>query len=522
MYLTQGLRRAAQIRPREESTVFRDRRRNWSETADRVARVAGGLTDAGVQLGDRVAILALNSDRYFELLYAIPWLGAAVVPVNTRLATPEIQYILEDSGARVLFLDGAMKEHTTALMRQVPSLTAAFYLDDDAPPPGVRPYEELAAASPIPDAGIGGDALAGLFYTGGTTGKSKGVMLSHKNLVSNAMNAIPACNYSRDTTYLHSAPMFHLADGGATFGITSCGGRHVFVPRFDVVECLHTIDKEKVTHATFVPTMINMLASHPDAADYDLLSLKYVPYGASPMPEGFLRRAIGVFPKTRFIHCYGMTEAAPLLSALLPPQDFIPGDALAGRLRSCGQAVHTAELRIVDEKRREVPRGTIGEVAAKGPMIMLGYWNKPDETAAVLADGWYYSGDAAYMDDEGYVFIVDRLKDMIISGGENVYSAEVENAISSMPGVAEVAVIGVPDTTWGESVHAVIVPLVGANLTVESVIAHCRTQIAGYKCPRSVEFRDTPLPVSGAGKVLKGDLRQPYWTANQAAGALNT
>lgn len=517
MYLTQGLRRAAQVRPREQSTVFKDRRRIWSETADRVARIAGGLKETGVRPGDRVAILALNSDRYFELLYAIPWLGAAMVPVNTRLATPEIRYVLEDSGARVLFIDAAMKAHETALAGQKPGVEAVFYLDDDAPPAGMRPYEELVAAPAIADAGAGGDTLAGLFYTGGTTGKSKGVMLSHNNLVWNAMNVVAGMYYDQDTTYLHSAPMFHLADTGSTFAVTACGGCHVFVPCFDPADCLQTMEQEKVTQAVFVPTMINMLANHPKAGDFDLSSLRYIPYGASPMPEGVLRKALEVLPNCQFIHAYGMTETAPVLTVLPPRYTTLDGPYASGRLKSCGLAAHTAELKIVDENRREVPRGAIGEVAAKGPMIMLGYWNKPEETAAVLQDGWYYSGDAAYMDDDGFVFIVDRLKDMIISGGENVYSLEVENAISLMPGVAEVAVIGVPNAKWGESVHAVIVPRDGANLTAEAVIAQCRTQIAGYKCPRSVEFRDTPLPLSGAGKVLKRELRELFSKTHQTA-----
>jgi long-chain acyl-CoA synthetase len=520
MYVTQGLRRAAQIRPREQSTVCRDRRRIWSETADHVARVAGGLKQAGVQPGDRVAILGLNSDRYFELMYAIPWLGAAMVPVNTRLATPEVQYILEDSGARVLFIDGAMKAHAAALAGQMPTVEAMFYLDDDAPPAGMRPYEELVAAPAIADASAGGDTLAGLFYTGGTTGKSKGVMLSHNNIVWNAMNAIAGFHFDHAMTWIHSAPMFHLADGGATFGVTACGGRHVFVPRFDPDDCLHTMEQEKVTHAVYVPTMLNMLANHPTVGNFDLSNLKYIPYAASPMPEGVLRKALEVFPNCQFIHAYGMTEAAPGLTVLPPRYTTLDG-RYAGRLKSCGQAVHTAEVKIVDENRQELPRGTIGEVAAKGPMIMLGYWNKPEQTAAVLQDGWYYSGDAAYMDDEGFIFIVDRLKDMIITGGENVYSAEVENAISLLTGVAEVAVIGIPDPKWGETVHAVIVPRADANLSAEAVIEHCRTQIAGYKCPRSVEFRDTPLPLSGAAKVLKRELREPFWKADQKAGVLN-
>lgn len=509
MYLTQGLRRAAQIRPRGQSTVFGARRRVWSETADRVARIAGGLKEAGVQAGDRVAILALNSDRFFELMYAIPWLGAVMVPVNTRLAVPEIQYILEDSGARVLFIDGAMTTHADALAGQPPAIEALFYLGDDAPPADMRSYEELVAAPAIEDAGVGADRLAGLFYTGGTTGKSKGVMLSHNNLVWNAMNMIAGVYYDQDMTYLHSAPMFHLADASGTFGVTACGGCHAFVPRFDAADCLQTMEQQKVTHGAYVPTMINMLVNHPKATDFDLSSLKYIQYGGSPMAEGVLRKTLELLPNCQFVHVYGMTEAAPALT-LLPPRYATVEGPYAGRLKSCGLAAHTAELRIVDENRHEVPPGTVGEVAAKGPMIMLGYWNKPQETAAVLQDGWYYSGDAAYMDNEGFMFIVDRLKDMIISGGENVYSGEVEHAISLLPGVVEVAVIGIPDAKWGESVHAIIVSSAEANLTAEAVIAHCRTLIAGYKCPRSVEFRDTPLPLSGVAKVLKRELREPF------------
>ena len=467
-----------------------------------------------MQRGDRVAILALNSDRYFELLYAIPWLGGVMVPVNTRLATPEIRYVLEDSGARVLFVDGAMRAHAGALAGQTSTVEAMFYLDDDAPPAGTRSYEELAAGPAIADAGAGGDTLAGLFYTGGTTGKSKGVMLSHNNIVWNAMNVIAGMYYDQDMTYIHAGPMFHLADGGATFGVTACGGRHVFVAPFDAGDCLRTMQQETVTHAGFVPTMINTLVNNSAVGDFDLSSLNYITYGASPIPEGMLRKALEVFANCKFIHAYGMTEAAPGLT-LLPPRYTTLEGPYAGRIKSCGQAQLTAELKIVDEKRKELPRGTIGEIAARGPMIMLGYWNKPEQTAAVLQDGWFYTGDAGYMDDEGFIFIVDRLKDMIISGGENVYSAEVENAISLMPGVAEVAVIGIPDPKWGECVHAIVVPRAGADLTAQAVIVHCRMQIAGYKCPRSVEFRTTPLPVSGAGKVLKRDLREPFWKTEQ-------
>ncbi|HSI00847.1 MAG TPA: long-chain fatty acid--CoA ligase [Reyranella sp.] len=508
--LTQGLRRALQTRPRSPSTAFGTRRRTWMQTADRVARIAGALTALGVQPGDRVAILALNSDRYFELMYALPWIGAVMVPINTRLAAPEIAYILEDSGAVGLFIDAAMAHHLTTLDGRMPGVREVIWLDDIASPDGMLHFEDLTADDPLEDVGAADDELAGLFYTGGTTGRSKGVMLSHRNLVVNALNAVAGIGFNTDTAYIHSGAMFHLADGASTFGVTQAGGRHAFVSRFEPVDVLQTIQSEKVTHAQFVPTMINMLVNHPRFGEFRIDTLQFILYGASPMPEGVLRKAMELMPDVRLMHAYGMTEAAPIVTLLDPRYTTLSG-RYAGRLKSCGQTAPACEVRIVDAERNEVPRGTTGELAVRGANIMKGYWKKPAETDAVLADGWYYSGDGAYMDEEGFVFIVDRLKDMIISGGENVYSAEVENAISLMPEVGEVAVIGVPDERWGERVHAIIVPKPGVTLGGDVVLAHCRTQIAGYKCPRSVEFRDTPLPLSGAGKVLKRDLREPYW-----------
>jgi long-chain acyl-CoA synthetase len=371
-------------------------------------------------------------------------------------------------------------------------------------------YEDLANYEAADDVGAADDDLAGLFYTGGTTGRSKGVMLSHRNLVVNALNGVAGIGFTADTTYIHSGPMFHLADGASTFGVTLSGGRHAFVPRFEPAEVLQTIQTEKVTHAQFVPTMINMLVNHPRFGEFDISTLSFILYGASPMPEGVLRKAMQMMPRVRLMHAYGMTEASPIVTLLDPRYTTLDGP-FAGRLKSCGQAALACEVKVVDVNRKEVARGTAGELAIRGANIMKGYWNKPAETAAVFENGWYYSGDGATMDEEGFVYIVDRLKDMIISGGENVYSAEVENAVSLLEGVGEVAVIGVPDERWGERVHAIIVPKRGANLTAEAVLEHCRGQIAGYKCPRSVDFRDAPLPLSGAGKVLKRELREPYW-----------
>jgi long-chain acyl-CoA synthetase len=508
--LTHSLRRALQTKPDGASTMFGSRHRTWRQTVERVAAVAGALSALGVHRGDRVAILSLNNDRYFELMYAIPWIGAAMVPLNTRLAAPEIEYILNDSGATLLFIDGAMAHHLTALEGKIPAVREVVWIDDIASPDGMLHYEDLTAYEAAEDVGAADEDLAGLFYTGGTTGRSKGVMLTHTNLVMNAMNAVAGIGFNTATAYIHSGPMFHLADGASTFGVTLAGGRHAFVHRFDPIDVLQTIQSEKITHAQFVPTMINMLVNHPRFGEFDLSTLAFILYGASPMPEGVLRKAMLALPRVKLMHAYGMTEAAPIVTLLDPRYTTLSGP-FAGKLKSCGQVALGCEAKVVDANRREVPRGTAGELAIRGANIMKGYWKKPAETAAVLADGWYYSGDGAYMDDEGFVYIVDRLKDMIISGGENIYSAEVENAISLIDGVAEVAVIGIPDESWGERVHAIVVPKAGAALTADQVIGHCREQIAGYKCPKSIDFRDTPLPLSGAGKVLKRDLREPYW-----------
>jgi long-chain acyl-CoA synthetase len=510
MDITQGLRRAGQIKPNGTSTIFGERRRTWRETEARVARLAGGLRKLGLAAGDRAAILALNSDRYFEYLLAVPMAAGAVVPLNIRLAAPEIQYILQDSGTQILFVDDRFVPMLQALEGQMPSVCHIIYLGDGPPPAGMHGYEDLLAAAPVADALAGDDQLAGIFYTGGTTGKAKGVMLSHRNLVMNAANVIPAFGYDADTVYLHAGPMFHLADGASTLAVTIVGGVHVFVPAFDPANVLATVQRENVTHGLFVPTMINLLVNFPGIAGHDVSTLKRIAYGASPMPEAVLRKALEVLPGVKFAHAYGMTEAAPLVTALDPRYTTLEGPD-APRSKSCGRAGYLVEVRIADLEDREVPRGTVGEVQVRGPNVMLGYWNMPELTAQALRGGWYHSGDGGTMDEDGFVYIVDRLKDMIITGGENVYSAEVENAIAALDGVGEVAVIGIPDEKWGEAVHAIVVPRAGRTVTAEQVIAHCHTLIAGYKCPRGVSIRDEPMPLSGAGKILKTTLRAPYW-----------
>ena len=512
MSVLQGLRRACQINPNGVATIDGGRRRSWREFRDRVARFAGVLRGAGVQPGDRVAILSLNGDAYLDYFYAAPWAGALVVPLNTRLAPPELVAIINDAGAVALVVDETFAAMLPALTPHLTTVRAVLVSGAAAPPAGAVSLDAaIAAAAPIDSADPAAADLFGIFYTCGTTAASKGVMLSHGNIVANAENMKAEAPFETGTIYLHAAPMFHLADCSATFTLTDAGGTHAFVPRFDPVAVMRLIQELGVTNSILVPAMIGMLVNHPAIGDYDLTSLRGLMYGGQCISEAILRRAIECLPHCGFLQAYGMTELAPV-ATFLPPRYHTTEGPYAGRLRAAGRAAQTAEIRIVDDEDREVPRGTVGQIIVRGPMVMQGYWNQPALTAAALRGGWMHTGDGGYMDEEGFVFVVDRIKDMIITGGENVYSAEVENAIYQHPAVAMCAVIGVPDEQWGERVHAVIALKPGPSPSASEIIEHTRRLIAGYKCPRTVSLRTEPLPLSGAGKVLKTVLRRELQT----------
>jgi long-chain acyl-CoA synthetase len=510
MNITQGLRRALQTNPEGIATIDGERRRNWREVGDRVARLAGALQQLGIAPGDRVAVLMLNSDRYLELYLGIAWAGAVVVPTNVRWSQAEIADSLLDCRASALVVDIAFATMGVELAKAVP-LTLIF-ADDVAGPAEAHDYEQLVRENePVADAMRGRDDLAGIFYTGGTTGRSKGVMLSHGNIVSNSLHMLAEGLLPLGTVYLNAAPMFHVANGGAMFTSLLSGGSNVIVRVFNPELVMATIAREKVTATLIVPTMIQMLVDHPAFAEADLSSLKQMMYGASPINEALLKRAMAGLPGTEFHQLYGMTELAPLATHLPWDQHFGEVATAKNRQRACGRAAIGCEARIVDIDGRPVAPGVVGEVAVRGPNVMLGYWERPEETAKAVIDGWMHTGDGGYMDDEGYIYLVDRMKDMIISGGENVYSIEVENAVSQHPAVAQCAVIGIPDPQWGETVHAFVIAKPGHAVNAAELIAFCRDRIAGYKCPRSVDVRSEPFPLSGAGKVLKRELRKPFW-----------
>lgn len=512
MSLTQGLQRALQQRPGSIATIFEGRRQTFAQLAARVARLAGALRALGVRRGDRVGILAMNSDRYVEVYLATWWLGAVSNPVNTRWSVAEIAYSLNDCDTGFLLVDDHFLPMVDALRKQAGGLHSVIHIDSGHSPtaPGVASYETiLQAAEPVADVRADFGELAVICYTGGTTGYPKGVMLSHGNLWASAIARLAEAPVRGGSISLQVTPMFHVAGLGGVVTQGILGGTTVFLPGFSAQGVLQAISVNKVNNVMLVPTMIQMLIEHPLFKEYRLDSLQRMVYGASPIAEAVLDHALRVLPGVEFMQSYGMTEASPIL-AINPPENHTLEGRKFGKLRAAGKAGLSVELQIVDADGVEVPRNTVGEIKARGPNIMMGYWNKPKENAAVLRDGWYFTGDCAYMDEDGYIYVVDRLKDMIISGGENVYSAEVENAIGQHPAVSACAVIGIPSEAWGEGVHAVIVLRSGMSLTQEEIKAHCHARIAGYKCPKTVQFMDQ-LPLSVNGKVLKTVLREPFW-----------
>jgi long-chain acyl-CoA synthetase len=486
------LMRAVQVAGNHTAVISEGHHFTFRELDSRCRRLAAVLKSKGAEPGDRIAVLAANTNHHLESYVAIPAAGFVIVPLNTRHAGPELEYAVKDAEVKILLTDrdpGELRELVDTVVMIPDEYDALLEGADEM---------ELGA-------GITEDTLAGLFYTGGTTGASKGVMLTHRNLISNTFHFMTMAPPAANSVFLVMAPMFHAAGSNGILGGIWTGGCQIPLKVFDPAIALDLIEKHKVTHTLGVPTMLAAIAELQHKEPRDTSSLTMVAHGGSPIATEVVRRAAEAFPTAEFVHVYGMTEASPLVTGLRNEQDLLDVD----RSRSCGQSLIGVQVKIIDSDGNELPTGEVGELAARGPNIMKGYWNKPEQTAEVLVDGWYRSGDMGYMDDEGFVFLVDRAKDMIVSGGENVYCSEVEEALYKHPAVLEAAVFGVPDEAWGEAVHAVVVPR--EKITPEELIAFCRTRIAGYKLPKAITLSDEELPKSGPGKILKRELREPFW-----------
>ena len=493
------------------ATVFGATQRNWGEVLRRAACLAGSLRALGIGPGDRVAVLATNSDRYLELYLAIPWAGAVIVPLNPRWSAAENAYAIEDCSPTAIFVGDGIAADSIAL---VVAHAVKVWFGTAPVPSGWMDYADLLAGPALADAGRHGSDLFGIFYTGGTTGRSKGVMLSHAGLLSNCRAIRATGLFPTGCRGLLVAPMFHLAAVAAMTAIMLAGGTAVILGTFTPAAALDTIEREAVTDAFLVPTMIQFMLDDPGFAPARLASMQRIFYGASPITEATLDRVMAAAPHVDFYQGYGMTEVS-CAATILRPEFHRGAHRDTGRHRAAGQAIADTQVIVADANDRPLPTGAVGEILVRGPGLMLGYWNQPELTAAALRGGWMHTGDGGRMDEDGHVYVVDRLKDMIVSGGENVYSGEVESALASHPAVAQCAVIGVPDPRWGERVHAVVVPRPGAALTADALTDYCRARIAGYKCPKSIEFSAEPLPMSAAGKVLKTVLRARHWDGQE-------
>jgi long-chain acyl-CoA synthetase len=486
--------------PDRLATVCGETRHTYAQLWSRCRRLGAALTAAGIEVGDRVAILADNSHTYIEVYAGVPASGRVVVPLNTRHAEPELLYALEDSGSRILLTDrepGRLADPVERVVR----------IPDE--------YEAWIAGGDEIDLGKGIDeeTLAGLFYTGGTTGVSKGVMLTHRNLIANTFQWMARVLYDSSDVMLVMAPLFHAAGSNCVLANIWTGGAQVLLPGFTAAAALDLIEAEACTATLGVPTMLAAIAEEQQTRARDTSSLRWVAHGGSPIASEVLRRVHQAIPSAELIEVYGATELSPLATVQRHEEALIDTE----RVRSCGQPLPGVEVRIAAEDGRALPTGTVGEVTVRAPTVMRGYWGKEEQTASALRDGYYWTGDLGYLDDEGFLFLVDRSKDMIVSGGENVYSTEVEEVLFEHPAVLEAAVFGVPDEKWGEAVWAAVQLREGESVDVETLIRFCRERLGGYKVPKGIDLHAEPLPKSGPGKFLKRKLREPYWEGRDRA-----
>jgi len=489
---------------------FAGQDRTWAEFAERVRRAAAALRAAGLVPGDRIAVLDLNHPSCLELTLACAQIGTANAVVNFRLAPPEIAYVINDAKARLLFVGPEFAGAAEKLRSHIPAVERVIRVggaDDE--------YEAWLAAH-APDARAHPSAPDDCFvqlYTSGTTGFPKGAMLTHRSMLAHSRNAAAGQDFGPDSRVQVAMPLFHV--GGTSYSLIAISlGARIFLMRMpDPAAALAMLEAERITHTFYVPALMAVMNQVPGAAERDYTALKALSYGASPMPLPVMRASLKLFPNV-MQQVYGMTEQSGMVS-LLPPADHVD-PAVAHRLVSAGKAIPGVEIEIRDAATGEpVATGERGEVWVRSDQLMAGYWGKPDATAATITpDGWLRSGDGGYLDADGYLYITDRIKDMIISGGENIYPAEIERVMAEHPSVQDVAVIGVPDERWGEVPKAVVVAVPGATIDAEALLAWTRERLASFKCPKTIDVV-AELPRNPTGKILKKELRKPYWEGRE-------
>ena len=494
MIHSNSLGRALRYYPEHTAFASGEQRFTYRELYDRVGRIAAALKRNGFKAGDRLAILLPNEPEFIELIYACAWVGVIVIPLNTRLAGKEIDHVLVDANVNGLIRHSSFAVPTVQVPLQRIIDTEPFEFEDGE----------------YPDAVYDPDAVFALIYTSGTTGLPKGVALTHANILANLDHVNYWMRYKEGGVYLHAAPIFHIADFPFMFASPAFGICQTTIPKFSPQAFCETVQRERVTNTVVVPTMLNLLTQFPELKNYDLTSLEYLGYGGSPIAPELIHRTREILPNVKLIQVYGLSETG-FLTGL---QDH---EHTEERLRSCGRACPGIDVRVVDESGKEVGVGQPGELVARGANVMHRYWNSANETEAAFRNGMFRTGDIGYQDAEGYFFILDRLKDMIVTGGENVYSGEVEAVIYQHPAVKEVAVFGIPDPKWGELVMACVVLNPGATLSADELVAFSRQFLANYKIPRRLEFSVTELPKSGSGKILKKNLREHYWANRERA-----
>ena len=494
MIHTHSLGRAVRYYPERTAFASSEERSTFRELHTRVGRIAAALAQRGFRTGDRLGLLLPNEREYVELVYACAWLGVIAVPLNTRLSQKEIDHVLVDAAPHGLIRHSSLAAPSAELPGQLVIDKEPLELGNDSFPADV--YDP--------------DAVFALIYTSGTTGRPKGVALTHANILANLDHVNYWMRYREGGVYLHAAPIFHIADFPFMFASPAFGTCQVTIPKFSPEAFCETVERERVTHTVLVPTMINLLTQFADLTKYDLTSLEHLGYGGSPIAPELIHGTRKMLPGTKLVQVYGLSETG-FLAGL---QDH---EHTENRLTSCGRPCPGIEIQVVDNEGKEVAAGQHGELVARGTNVTRGYWNNLRETNAVFRDGMFRSGDIGYQDADGYIYILDRLKDMIVTGGENVYSGEVEAVIYQHPAVQEVAVFGIPDPKWGELVMAYVVLKPVLALSADELISFCRRSLANYKVPRRVEFSETELPKNGSGKILKRNLRERFWAGQKRA-----